>query len=333
MKAYTKKPRYYTEPEDRRDPATMVFKPQDWLILRLLARYRYLRGKTLQAFLHAIMGTPEATAKYSLLKLRRAGLIAKPKKQRKGYNTLNDTDIFELTDTGFEYLFEEQPEATNLTRNSAYGYDRQFRHSMMICDGISNIELGILMTPGYTFIPQDEILAKATVPNPLRLPCSIAFTFKDGHREELSNHHAVPDGVFGIRMPDSRTFLFLVEANFYTPLSRTTLGSSSLLKKLLCYHNIKETGAVYKNLGKKGFTVLFLFPNYRLKREHTGQNSRIENAVELVRELFGTSELFLMKKMAIQEEEWKYPKPYPELFTEEWERGGLPPIKLTDLPR
>jgi DNA-binding transcriptional ArsR family regulator len=333
VKAYTKGPRYHTEREDRLKEGEWQYRPNDAAIIKYLARYRYLRGKSIQALLAAISGAPVPSVNYSLKKLRRAGLIRKPKAQNKAYNTLNDTDIYELTEYGYEFLHTAQPEATNLTRTTVAGYDCQFRHAMMICDGLSNIELGTLLSPGYTFIPQDEILAKALVPNPLRLPCSIKYTFKDGHTETLSNTHAVPDGVFGIRMPDGRTFLFLLEANFYTTRWRNELGQSSLLKKLLCYQNIKETKAVRTNLGKSAFNVLFLFPNFRLKRENTGQMSRIENAVETVVELFGKNDLFLMQKVALQEEQWTYPHPYPELFTGEWQRGGMDPIRIADIPK
>jgi len=332
VKKYTKKPRYHVEREDRLKEGDWVYRPNDATIIKYLARYRYLRGKTIQALLAAVSGTPVATVNYSLKKLRKAGLINKPKAQNRAYNTLNDTDIYELTEYGYEFLHTSQPEATNLTRQTVAGYDKQFRHAMMICDSLSNIELGTLLSPGYTFIPQDVILSKATVPNPLRLPCSIRYTFNDGHTETLSNTHAVPDGVFGIQVPDGRTFLFLLEANFYTTRWRNELGQSSLLKKLLCYQNIKETKAI-KQLGKSAFNVLFVFPNFRLKRENTGQMSRIENAVETVVELFGQSELFLMQKVALQEEQWSYPKPYPELFTGEWQRGGLPPIRIADIPK
>lgn len=321
-------PRYERDRKDRTKP--WEYTKNDAVIVKYLARYRYLRGATLHAILKEITGSPVVTVNYSLKKLVRGGVLNKPRVQRKAYNTVNDTDIYELDKQhGYALLHHKEPEATNLTREGAIGYDIQFRHSMMICDAISSIELGVLQTEGYSFITQAEILEKVTHKNPMRLPCSIHHQFPDGHVEHIHDTYIIPDGAFGIRYPDGRTFLYLVEANHFTTLSRNELRQSSTLKKLLCYKDIKEKKTIMQ-LGKKNFTVLFVFPRFRQKRESTGQLSRIENAKELIEKLYGASDLFMLKYMAVQEEEWKYPKPYPELFTGPWLRGGMEDGYLTD---
>lgn len=317
----TRGPRYERSRKDRH--IGWAYTRNDAVIVKYLARYRYLRGASLHAILKEITGAPPVTVNYSLKKLVKAGILNKPRVQRKAYNTVNDTDIYELDQKhGYALLHQQEPEATNLTRQGATGYDVQFRHSMMICDAMSSIELGVLQTEGYDFITQAEILAKVTHKNALRLPCTIRHKFDDGHVEEIRDTFAIPDGVFGIRHPDGRTFLYLLEANHFTTLSRNELKQSSTLKKLLCYKDIK-TKKTITQLGKKNFTVLFVFPRFRQKRESTGQLSRIENAKELIEKLYGQSDLFMLKYMAVQEEEWKYPKPYPELFTGPWLRGGM----------
>lgn len=327
------KPKQTRRSRFERDP---VKKGEQWeytkndaLIVRYLARYRYLRGKTIKALHHAHHGTPAVTVAYSLNKLHKHGIINKPRAQRHAYNRMNDTDIYELdNEKGYAQVRAKEPEATNLTRQGAVGYDVQFRHSMWICDSVANIELGTLLTPGYEFIPAATILA-GRPRDVMRLPCSIKHRFEDGHTEEIRKNRIIPDAMFGIRRPDGKTYLYLMEINNYTPLSRNTLDQSSTLKKFLSYQNVRETKAI-KQLGKSTFRVLFLFPRYRSNRENTGQLSRLENAQALIEKLYGSSDLFLLNYMAIQEEEWKYPEPFPELFTGPWQRGGLPPITLLE---
>jgi hypothetical protein len=287
----------------------------DAQILTYLARYRYLRGTTL----HALIGGRPDRVNYSLRKLFDRRLIDKPRSQALGYNSLNDTDIYEINQKGQGKLIETVPEATNLIRAYSDAPIKQFSHMMMICDALSSIEIG---TKGseVTFIAQDEILAKVTHEHPLKLPCHLRFTFKNGatHRGDT---FIIPDGVFGLRYPNGQTRLFLLEAEHYNPLYPTNLNRASFLKKVIAYTDIKAKKTI-KQLGKSSFTVLFVFPTA----------TRARNAALVVEEVLGRSDLLLMTNQPVQEEIWRSPHPAPELFTGTWLRGGMEPVSIKETP-
>lgn len=280
-----------------------------------LARYRYLRGTTL----HELVGGKPVTVNYSLRKLFDRRLIDKPKSQALGYNSLNDTDIYELTDKGASWLTQAVPEATNLLRTVSDAPVKNFRHAMMICDTLSSLELGARLA-GCTFITQAEILQRVTHPHPMKLPCTVSHTWPNGstHRADT---HLLPDGAFGIGYPDGRTRLFLLEAEHYNPLMPTNLNRASFLKKIIAYTDIRAKKAI-RQLGKSNFNVLFVFPT----------STRAAHASEIVASLYGTSDLFLMTHAPVQEEIWRSPRPFPKLFADPWLRGGLPPASIKEPP-
>ena len=287
----------------------------DEAILTYLARYRYLRGTTL----HALLDMKPGTVNFALRKLYDRRLIDKPKSQALGYNSLNDTDIYEIAPRGEEQLTKSVPEATNLLRVVSDAPVKNFRHAMMICDALSSIEIGVRKT-GCTFMSQDEILAKVTHVNPLKLACRVRHRWGNGKVQDITTN-VIPDGVFVIKYPNGTTRLFLLEAEHYNPLYPTNLERASFLKKILAYRDIQDKKTI-RQLGKGNFSVLFVFPT----------PARADHAVEIVRELYGKSELYLINHAPVQEEIWRSPRPAPELFTGAWLRGGLPNFSLKETP-
>lgn len=292
-----------------------VFTKNDELILTYLARYRYLRGTTL----HQLVGQKPGTVNYCLRKLFDRRLIDKPSSQGLGYNSLNDTDIYEILPRGYAKLIERVPEATNLIRKVSDAPPKNFSHSMMICDALASLELGAKRS-GCTFITQAEILEKVTGEHPLKLACSLRHAFKNGTIQSLDTF-IIPDAVFAIGYPNGRTRLFLLEAEHYNPLYPSNIYRASFLKKIVAYTDIKAKKTI-RQLGKSNFNVLFVFPT----------KTRSVNAQLVVEEVYGRSELFLLSSQPVQEEIWRSPVPYPELFTGEWLRGGLPPFNIKKTP-
>lgn len=292
-----------------------LFTKNDELILTYLARYRYLRGTTI----HQLVDGKPGTVNYCLRKLYDRRLIDKPSSQGLGYNSLNDTDIYEILPRGYAKLIEKVPEATNLIRKVTDAPVKNFSHSMMICDALASLELGA-RAAGCTFMTQGEILAKVDGDNPMKLPCSIKHKFPNGTTQALDTF-IIPDGVFAIGYPNGRTRLFLLEAEHYNPLNPTNIYRASFLKKILAYTDIKAKKAI-RQLGKSSFNVLFVFPT----------KTRSENAMAVVEAVLGQSELFLLSSQPVQEEIWKSPDPYPELFNGLWLRGGHPPFSIKETP-
>lgn len=287
----------------------------DELILTYLARYRYLRGTTL----HVLLNMKPGTVNYALRKLFDRRLIDKPKSQALGYNSLNDTDIYELTPRGAEHLTKTVPEATNLLRVVSDAPVKNFKHAMMICDALSSIEIGTRGT-GCTFLSQAHVLAKNKHENPLKMKCRVRHVWANGKKQDFPTN-IIPDGLFGIKYPDGQTRLFLLEAEHYNPLYPTTLERASFLKKVIAYADIRKTKTI-QQLGKSNFNVVFIFPT----------RSRALHAADIVQELYGKSDLYLITHAPVQEEIWRSPRPAPELFTGTWLRGGLTEFSLKETP-
>lgn len=302
------KPKAYRRDRTKFNPD---FKPNetDRKILVLLVRYRYLRG----SFIRALLQISRRTGNYRLHQLWTNRYIDKPDGQGNGYNSLNDTHVY-ISPTGRAYLDEEHPEATNLTREKNDMPYRQFRHMMMICDMLSSIEIGMQGT-GCEFITQAEILEKTSHPHPLKFQCTIR------HGSQSLRTHIIPDAVFGIRYPNGKTRLFLVEAEHKGAITRSTFALSSTLKKILAYEDVRKTGTI-KQLRKHGFTVLFGCPVH----------ARITSSTRAVVEHLGKSDLFLFGYVPTHEKLYKSPEPRPELFTGVWERGGMEPISIKETP-
>ena len=79
-----------------------------------------------------------------------------------------------------------------------------------------------------------------------------------------------------------------------------------------------RSGAYKKQLNIPNLRVLSVFPT----------KTRTQHAKELVEEIAKTSNLFLMQDVPVQEELWKAPQPFPELFEAKWKRGGLVPVSI-----
>jgi hypothetical protein len=292
-----------------------VYTDTDKQILTYLARYRYLRGTTL----HELIPTPVYTINRRLRILFDRRLIDKPITQALGYNSLNDTDIYEITTKGEAQLTSTVPEATNLLRFLSDAPVKNFKHAMMICDALSSIEIGAKAS-GCTFITQAEILAKIDHEHPTKLPCTVKYTYSAKSTLQ-STTFLIPDGVFGIRYPNGQTRLYLLEAEHYNPVFATNLNRASFLKKMLGYEDIRAKGTI-RQLGKSNFHVLFVFPT----------PTRAQTARQLVETVLGGSSHILINHTPVQEEIWRSPRPYPELFTGEWLRGGLPAVSIKEAP-
>lgn len=183
---------------------------------------------------------------------------------------------------------------------------RLHTHSMMITDVIGSIEAGA----GSRFVPRETIIENVTHPDPLHFKCDFTYTFPSGKKERYDKSIKA-DEVFGITYPDMTRY-FAVETENTSPRSRTTLQSSSFLRKVLAYGHVIGATFIYKQqLGITNMRVLVTAPS----------KERLQHKMDVVKEVAGKSTIFLFAVVPIGGH-------VGNLFTTPWLRVGYPPISL-----
>lgn len=278
-------------------------------LLELLARYKYLRT----SFIRGLLDCGEKGIIHQLKLRRDQGYVMKPSEQLRGYNNLWSPRIHSITKKGEQLLIDHDRHplrVTQLDRKPTYWPAKNFAHSMMICDTLASIEIGLKGT-GCRLIPWTEIVERATVEEPMRLP--FAFTYQGKH----VSSKLVPDGLFGIQYPDGTASFFALETEHGQPLTRSHFGSGSTMKKLLAYKAISDSKA-FKQMGVNNLRVLVVAPT----------EQRSSNMAQLATELFGSTNLFLFHDIPVQEIIFKAPPPFPDLVSSGWKRAGMEAIPL-----
>jgi hypothetical protein len=286
-------------------------------LLTVLARYKYLRSTYLSALLDH---RSQDGLRRSLRSLYDNGLIDKPEAQLRGYNSLYTPDIYCIDTKGIDTLAERgiSPDyVTHLHRQKNDAPVHQFAHDMMICDTLASIEVGC-REAGLRFIPWTEIIARTTAPKPMKLACTVAHDFGT-HRENFETH-LVPDALFGVQYRDGKVAFFALECERRSPKDVKKLTRSSSLKKLIGYRDIIRRGEYKDQLAIRNLRVLMVAPTPTMMR----------NILDLAERVVGPSPVFLFNVMPVQEDLYKAPPPNPALFTDEWHRSGMPPIRLDE---
>ena len=284
---------------------------RDTEILRLLSRYRYLR----KDFMFQLLSWPsEQTFTRRLRDLFDAGYINRPEEQWRTFNCRYSNAVYELDLRGEQYLRDHDlhpPSVSHLVRKSRSGAIRQYPHSMMICDTLASIEIGMQGT-GCELVTWEEILTRqGTIEkeNPFKLPCTIEFTYPKTRKTHRAKTFLIPDALFGIRHEGKVSF-FALEAERGNGIWRSNLQQPSFLKKILGYRDIIRTKTYEKVYGIPNMRVLVV----------TGSPARIQTMINLTAEITGGSNLFLFHD--IPTHDLKAPKPFPQLFEAEWKRAG-----------
>lgn len=281
-------------------------------LLEVLARYKYLRTP----FIRDLLPNCGHRGINHQLKYRHdQGYIERPKEQFRAYNNLWSPNIHSITKKGEQTLIDHGRHplrVTRLDRKPTIWPARNFAHSMMICDTLASIEIGLQGT-GARLVPWTEIVPTDT-DDPLRLPFS--FTY-NGQSVRTS---LVPDGLFGIEYANGHTSYFVLEAENGQPLTRSHFRSGSTLKKLLAYKDI-ITKKTYQQMGCSNLRVLFVFPS-----EVTAKH-----AAELAEEATGKTDKLRFMNIPVQEMILKAPPPFPDLATKPWYTAGKERKPLIDV--
>jgi len=204
---------------------------RDIEIFKLLARYRYLPSSFIHAF---VGGRSETRLKERLGDLFHEGYIDRPDQQWEFANALSRHTIYE-SDSGAARTLREVGITVGDRRTFlSETAHRQLLHSLMICQVLASLDLGVRGDSRLRFIAWPEILGRAPQATrssgaPFRLPVP-------------SGGYLVPDGLFGIEYgaSDKKTYrFFALEADRGTmPVTRSNGSQTSYLRKITAYRDI-----------------------------------------------------------------------------------------------
>ena len=277
-------------------------------VIALLARYRYLRS----TYLHAFTGGASQTRFVERLgALYHDGqYVNRPKAQWDTADARCAPAVYELDRRGREVL-----QAAGVVPDRALVWDRRdgaashFLHTLMVCEVLASIELGIRQTEGVRFVSCGEILSRAPGVS-LSLPACIAS----------SSYTIVPDALFGIEYAagSSRTYrFFALEVERRNRVDCANLTQTSWRKKVLCYRDIAAR-KTYAALGIPNLLVLAVAPS-------AAHIASMKTLVVDVTEGKG-SPLFMFHAISPENK-----RPMLELFSEAWERAGREDFRISRL--
>lgn len=294
--------------------------PRDLELLKLLSRYRYLRSNFLYAFLG---GASEKRFIERLGHLYHDGrYINRPAQQWQFANSRYMPVVYELDEAGAQVLLAHGlgENAKTLLRGRGRP-SRQFAHTLMVSELLASIELGVRGDPSLRFISVQEILAKAPAAtrssdHPFEMPVSISHEFTRTRTHSV-DFKLVPDGLFGLEYNQKTYRFFAIEADRNTmPVSRSNLHQSSYMKKLLAYRAVVAQQVHKTRFGLPNLLVL----NVTTSEEH------MRAIMRLLKELAGSSSMFLFKAVPSLDSFEIAPMPAPHLLMLPWQRVGYEAI-------
>jgi hypothetical protein len=293
----------------------LALSPRDLEIFKLLNRYRYLRS----TFIHAFVDGYKIALIKRLGTLYHDGYLDRPTQQWQAINARYMPAVYELGKKG-----EQTLRAAGIAGNPMPS--QQFSHSLMVCDILASIEIGIRTDPQLRLIPWDEILAKMPAAglsrqNALELPCQISYTFPRSKTTHRSSKPLIADAVFGIEYKPSKSFrFFALEADRnHEPVMRNNLAQTSYLRKILQYREIAK-GTYKTHWGLPNLLVL----NVTTSEQHM---KNIMSLVSTLTDNKGVSYLLFKSLQSLDSVE-SAPRPDASMLLEPWLRAGFQPFEI-----
>jgi Replication-relaxation len=280
---------------------------RDLDIFRALARYRYLPSTYIHAF---VGGTSQTRFKERLGDLFHEGYLDRPERQWEMADCRHRPVIHELG-AGARRILDEWGIVEEAHTWFSTSPHRQFAHSLMVCEVLASIALGIRERPDLRFIAWPEILAKAPaltreLPLPFRLPAT------------TPSGAVVPDGLFGIEYVTSgrKTYrFFALEADRGTmPVARSKPDQTSYLRKIAAYREATAAQLPKTHWGLPNLLVLTV----------TTSDARLADIVLPLEEQAGSSAAFLFKAV----DPSGVSAPATRLLFDPWTRAGLPSLQI-----
>lgn len=238
------------------EPPAFRLTDDDIIIVRQLARYRFLRS----THIAALIGRSLDRTNDRLSRLFHAGYLDRPRAQLDYYPTAGSAPIaYALADRGARLLIERygidfaNVEWSRKNREAGRPF---IEHQLETIDFYLSLQSAAAGQRDVRFIHHDEIIAafpeqQRAARNPLALRVRLAH---DGVMHEVG---VVPDLVFGLRFPDGSRRCFMVEIDRGTmPISRADLSQTSFERKMRAYLTAHSAKQHERQLGWRTFRVL-----------------------------------------------------------------------------
>jgi Replication-relaxation len=265
----TRRPRFCRASE----PPAFRVTDDDVIIIRLLARHRFLRSTHIAALVARSLDRTNDR----LSRLFHAGYIDRPRAQLDFYPTSGSVPmVYALADLGALLLIERGGQTVaNLEcsrKNRKVG--RPFiEHQLEVVDFYVALQLAMRDRADIRLIDFDELIAAfpeqtRTKQNPVTLRVSLSHA---GNADEIG---LIPDLIFGIGFPDGSRRCFMVEIDRGTmPILRSDFRQTSVARKMAAYLAVHATKKHEQHFGWKAFRVLVI----------TTDNQRIRSMQEALR--------------------------------------------------
>ena len=328
----------------RRTPSgkRLILQTRDIEIFKLLQRYRFLRstyiwsllppehrGKSFKRFQDRLTDLFHETDT-----LHNGAYLDWPRQQRETYNARYTASIYALSSAGEALLEDEDVQVnylTDLVRSGRMAVNREFAHTMMICDTLASIELGVQSEPNVRLVSWQEILAKAPketqqAGNPFAIPVEISHRFPNAATRTNERFRLTPDGLFGLEyaLPTGKKVyrFFALEAERRNRVITSNLKGSSFLKKVLAYRTIIEKGIHTSHFGIPNLLILTVAPT----------QARIDTMKKMILGLYdaGDSSNFLFRCISTQGYDDQVDGPTSHMFHEPWQRAVLDDFRLVN---
>ncbi|HEY4940021.1 MAG TPA: replication-relaxation family protein [Rhizomicrobium sp.] len=279
---------------------------RDIEIFKLLGRYRYLRSTYIHAF---VGGASETRFKERLGDLFHEGYLDRPTQQWEFADARHRPAVYEIGAGARRVLQEAGGTSGDARTFLSEAFHRQFLHSLMICELLASLDIGIRANPRLRLIAWPEILGRApeatrSSPTPFRVPLP-------------SGGYLVPDGLFGIEYGSTGAkayrFFALEADRGMMPVARSNSSQSSYLGKLATYREIIDRRLYKTHMGLPNLLVLTTMTSEKRLSETLRRSGEAEGSPQF---------LFKVIDADVSRE------PLLRLLTEPWERAGLPPLAI-----
>jgi DNA-binding Lrp family transcriptional regulator len=238
------------------EPPPFRLTDDDVLIVRQLARYRFLRS----THISALVGRSLDRTNDRLSRLFHAGYIDRPRAQLDYYPTSGSAPmVYALADLGTQLLTQRDGIAfANIewSRKNREAGRPFIEHQLEIVDFQVALERAVRDRSDIRFIPSDELIAAfpaqtRSMRNPLALRVSVL------HNGSTHDIGLIPDLVFGLKFADGSRRCFTVEIDRGTmPVSRSDFRQTSVERKMHAYLTAHAGKQHEQHFGWKNFRVL-----------------------------------------------------------------------------
>lgn len=245
-------------PRFRRASQSPAFRltDDDAVIVRLLARHRFLRS----THIAALVGRSLDRTNDRLSRLFHAGYLDRPRAQLDYYPTAGSAPmVYALGDRGARLLIDRDGvDVGNVERSrNNHRAGRPFiEHRLEVVDFYMALRQATIIHGDIRLLHPDELIAafpdqSFSEGNPFALRANLS------HRGTMMPIAVVPDLVFGLQFADGSRRHFLVEIDRGTmPVERSDIRQSSFERKMRAYLAVHTARLHQRHFGWETFRVL-----------------------------------------------------------------------------